>query len=445
MKTTLLKNLLIAVAFFCGGQLFAQVTYTFDSDEEGWTAGGNAPNLFATSITSDPGSGANTGLVVLAPKEDTDTPAPGTTLTQNTIMYAPTNAANGGSGINADAYNAFTIILKNQTAGTILRIRCNPGSGWVQQDFTITANDTEFKTYSFPLSSTQWSGTSSDISVVIRDTSGALTSDTKVLIDSLEFFTISNSYSEFTVNPGFEDAPFLTSWSPQVKPYGTVGLSTTETRTGSNSLKIELTTDGGTAGWWAINAEPKVYGETHTEGTVVTTTIQVKTNVASDYKVFVAFIGEGNTSYGGAIKEVLAAEATDWKELTWTYTLGAGESFTQLHTRISLPMAQNDFVTGNMIFVDDIVSTLTPPVAGIEDYQQLKGVNIYPNPANNILNINCPEGSKIEVYNLLGTKLKLVENASKEYNMNILDLATGLYIVKVESEGKFYSKRIHIN
>lgn len=90
------------------------------------------------------------------------------------------------------------------------------------------------------------------------------------------------------------------------------------------------------------------------------------------------------------------------------------------------------------------VTIVADYVLGVEDYQKLDGVSIYPNPANELLKIACPEGSSVGVYNLLGAKLKAVDKASKNIQMEISDLASGLYIVKVESEGKFYSKKIQI-
>ncbi|WP_298365761.1 T9SS type A sorting domain-containing protein [uncultured Lutibacter sp.] len=83
-------------------------------------------------------------------------------------------------------------------------------------------------------------------------------------------------------------------------------------------------------------------------------------------------------------------------------------------------------------------------VAGIEDYQQLEGVNIYPNPTSSQLNIECPYGSEVGIYNLMGVKVKSVSNAEKSFRLPVAELSSGLYIVKVQSDGKFYSKKIQV-
>jgi hypothetical protein len=182
--------------------VFELIKYTFDADEESWTAGANPPNLFASTIMFDGGSGGNTGLAVVAPREDNSTPNPGNTVTQFTTMYGPNN---NGIGINADSYTHIKVTLKNETLGNRFRVRCKPNGGsYSQQDFVISANDTEFKSYTFFLNPAQWSGTNSDIALVVYDTefSGSTpwTSDYKVSYDSVEFTIAQSSTTPGTWN-----------------------------------------------------------------------------------------------------------------------------------------------------------------------------------------------------------------------------------------------------
>ncbi|MDW5288103.1 T9SS type A sorting domain-containing protein [Formosa sp. PL04] len=101
--------------------------------------------------------------------------------------------------------------------------------------------------------------------------------------------------------------------------------------------------------------------------------------------------------------------------------------------------------SGPNVFIGAVIPVTVAAPLGIEDYQRLEGVTIFPNPAKEMLNIACPNGSQISVYNLLGAKIKLVEGVSKKVNLSVSDLASGLYIVKVENEGQFYVKKIQIN
>jgi hypothetical protein len=73
-------------------------------------------------------------------------------------------------------------------------------------------------------------------------------------------------------------------------------------------------------------------------------------------------------------------------------------------------------------------------------------VNAYPNPVNDILNIDLntlPSNTKIEVYNSIG-ELVLTQMLDQTNNtVKTQNLATGLYHVKMMSNGTlFYSQKI---
>ena len=79
----------------------------------------------------------------------------------------------------------------------------------------------------------------------------------------------------------------------------------------------------------------------------------------------------------------------------------------------------------------------------LDDSIWSNNIKIYPNPTSNTFNINSSqiELNKVEIYSLLGEKLK-------EYNVNtsvynIEDLTSGLYLVKIYSnEGMFTIKKL---
>lgn len=59
----------------------------------------------------------------------------------------------------------------------------------------------------------------------------------------------------------------------------------------------------------------------------------------------------------------------------------------------------------------------------------MKYMKVYPNPVNDILNIETETDIKsVEIYNLQGQKIKTV--LSKQ--LNVSDLAAGIYMVRVE-------------
>ena len=75
---------------------------------------------------------------------------------------------------------------------------------------------------------------------------------------------------------------------------------------------------------------------------------------------------------------------------------------------------------------------------------QISGLQVYPNPTKNILNITTDLNStkNVEIYDMIGKKV-LVENTQSQ--LNVSSLVTGMYIVKITEDGKTSTKRIVIN
>jgi predicted extracellular nuclease len=75
---------------------------------------------------------------------------------------------------------------------------------------------------------------------------------------------------------------------------------------------------------------------------------------------------------------------------------------------------------------------------------QISGLQVYPNPTKNILNITTDLNStkNIEIYDMIGKKV-LVENIQTQ--LNVSSLLTGMYIVKITEDGKTSTKRLAIN
>ena len=77
----------------------------------------------------------------------------------------------------------------------------------------------------------------------------------------------------------------------------------------------------------------------------------------------------------------------------------------------------------------------------VEDNILMQSVKLFPNPAKSIINIDSPIRTleKVEIYSLLGEKLKVV-HSNIEY-IYVDDLSSGLYLIKVFSkEGYFVTK-----
>lgn len=79
---------------------------------------------------------------------------------------------------------------------------------------------------------------------------------------------------------------------------------------------------------------------------------------------------------------------------------------------------------------------------GIGDLSPTFDLKLYPNPVNNILNINSDENiKKIEIFNILGENVITVENQISQISLH--NLIPGIYMVKVTSvKGNFVTQKI---
>jgi hypothetical protein len=93
--------------------------------------------------------------------------------------------------------------------------------------------------------------------------------------------------------------------------------------------------------------------------------------------------------------------------------------------------------------------TFTNTVLSQEDLVLLKGIKLYPNPSNGLVNIsieNYTGSLTIEVYDLNGRKVRSnATNFSTESSINLQGLPSGIYIVKLQGEGISHSEKVVLN
>lgn len=81
---------------------------------------------------------------------------------------------------------------------------------------------------------------------------------------------------------------------------------------------------------------------------------------------------------------------------------------------------------------------------GIEDFEQVENITLYPNPSNSILNVhvqNTSSNGTIEVYNILGEKVISQELLSEATKIDVSGWNSGVYLVKISSENGEETKR----
>src|SRR5699024_10745753 len=73
------------------------------------------------------------------------------------------------------------------------------------------------------------------------------------------------------------------------------------------------------------------------------------------------------------------------------------------------------------------------------------GINIFPNPVKNSFTIDLPNkflGATVEIYSVMGVKLKTIETKDEHVKVDIQNYAAGIYVVKISNDGLSFSERI---
>ncbi len=89
---------------------------------------------------------------------------------------------------------------------------------------------------------------------------------------------------------------------------------------------------------------------------------------------------------------------------------------------------------------DDITFSFTTG-DGVGITETNNEINIFPNPATNLLNVTNIENADIQIFNIVG---ELVIS-TKETSIDVSTLATGTYIVKIISENNITTKKVNIS
>jgi hypothetical protein len=91
---------------------------------------------------------------------------------------------------------------------------------------------------------------------------------------------------------------------------------------------------------------------------------------------------------------------------------------------------------GNGGFDLDAVGVIHQQTVGIDELE-LTNVSVYPNPATNVLYVNLSSiNYSLEVINLIGEVVLKVENKSNTTSLELSNLKSGVYYLKISSEGK---------
>ncbi len=95
------------------------------------------------------------------------------------------------------------------------------------------------------------------------------------------------------------------------------------------------------------------------------------------------------------------------------------------------------------IYVDDIMleNGFTVDILDAISDELISGVNIYPNPAQNYLNLDLPEGSEYRIVAIDGRQMSDFKSANSNNKLNVSNLENGIYFVQVKMNGESFTKK----
>ncbi len=133
--------------------------------------------------------------------------------------------------------------------------------------------------------------------------------------------------------------------------------------------------------------------------------------------------------------------STGWTEITGIYHAELAYRYLTIGRFLNNDSNDSDFLLVNnsasnagALYYVDMVSVTSIPLSTKEN--RISEFRIYPNPVNDILNINFKgsEIKSIEIYNVLGQMVLVVTNAENTKNIDVSNLKSGSYFVKVKSD-----------
>jgi Secretion system C-terminal sorting domain len=145
-----------------------------------------------------------------------------------------------------------------------------------------------------------------------------------------------------------------------------------------------------------------------------------------NYDLNVYISTNGGTTWSSSIfTEMDLIDTTTYNNWDWIQaTVDLSSYVGNANCMLSFEYTGND---GATLYLDDIDVDMT---AGVENRSNIE-IEIYPSPANNILNISYNDMQKVEVYNIVGQKIYSKEVSSNNTTINTTNFENGTYVLSI--------------
>ena len=165
-----------------------------------------------------------------------------------------------------------------------------------------------------------------------------------------------------------------------------------------------------------------------------TSTLYITVEVGTDSEVSFYYKVSSESNYDKLHFSIDGVEKNNWSgEVAWaqaTYPLNPGTHELRWEYTKDVSVSSGS----DCAWIDNVVlpaSTVITNVATVVE----SNVAVYPNPANDVLNIQLGENqSDMVIYNSVGQVVRRYDNVSGDMQINIADLNAGIYFVKVNGE-----------
>ena len=166
------------------------------------------------------------------------------------------------------------------------------------------------------------------------------------------------------------------------------------------------------------------------DGQATSMSITVEVGQASNMSFYYKVSSENN--YDKLHFYIDDVEKNNWSgEVAWSYilyALTAGEHTLKWEYTKDVSLSSGS----DCAWIDNVVLPASTIITKIDEVVGKQSITIYPNPANEVLNIELgDEPSEVVIYNSLGQMVKHIEMTSGNIQMNVEDLNAGVYFVKV--------------
>jgi len=381
------KTTLILLLMFVPLVGFSQ-TFNFTNDAEGWTASAADITLNATTITATTNGGNNPVL--------------------------EQSAAN----IDAETNKIAAITIKVSANGpTFMRVSYPKTSGRIYKNIAISKNDSEFKTYYVDVSNSNWAGTVNDIKVHFREDDGS---------------TGGSSYTSTGETIEFDSIAFIDEIPKEEK----------------NNFGFDTDAEG----WEALDASVTVSGGVLTITPVVGESakiIQSTGNTNATTNKYVHIVYNNKSAANNQIRFQFKSSADNY-----TATVGTNESINTSTTSfetVTIDLTEKTEWTGlaqdfqivvrdtensnkasaGDLEIDSITFSSSATLSVNDDVAFTNDLSIYPNPTKGFINIKTQNNiSKVLIFDVTG-KIVLKRNSIENNSLNISNLNTGIYLLKI--------------